>query len=68
MIIIIAIIYFVFLRKSAITEPIEGLLEPEISDSLPAGEQVGQTTPGDKQPLVNYDVTTEAPIKLMVMI
>lgn len=63
LIIIIAIIYFVFLRKPAATVTTETPTENGITNELPTAAQVGTTTPGDKKPNGNYNVATEKPHK-----
>jgi len=64
LIIIIAIIYFVFLRKSAATIPANTPTANNTTNGLPAAEQIGTTTPGDKQPAGTYNIAAETPHKL----
>lgn len=63
LIIIIAIIYFVFLRKPATTVNTGTPTENGITNELPIATQVGTTTPGDKKPNGNYNVAAEKPHK-----
>jgi len=64
LIIIIAIIYFVFLRKPATTVPADTPIENGITNELPTADQVGTTTPSDKQPTGTYNIAAETPHKL----
>lgn len=63
LIIIIAIVYFIFLRKpvAPTTEVIP--LENGTTTELPLSEQVGTTTPGDAPQDGTYNVAAEAPHK-----
>lgn len=64
LIIIIAIIYFVFLRKPAATVPGGNQPESNSAVSLPQSGQAGTTTPGDKKPDAVYNIAAETPRKI----
>jgi len=64
LILVIAIIYFVFLKKSS--TPTEFIPEgTETNVQLPEAEQVGSTTPSDAPKATNYNVALEAPHKII---
>ncbi len=59
LIVIAAIIYFVFMKKAAVEEPLAPVNNQ--TSQLPAGEEKGTTTPSDKpRNYTQYDVTKEA--------
>jgi len=59
LIVIVAIIYFVFMKKAAVEEPLTPPNNP--TSQLPAGEEKGMTTPSDQpRNYTQYDVTKEA--------
>lgn len=58
LLVIAAIIYFVFMKKAATEEPLTPGTNNPISQ-LPAGEEKGTTTPSDKPRRTEYDLTKE---------
>ncbi|MFA6194834.1 MAG: hypothetical protein WC719_03785 [Patescibacteria group bacterium] len=59
LLVIVAIIYFVFMKKAAVEEPLLPADTP--TSQLPAGEEKGTTTPSDQpRNYTQYDVTKEA--------
>lgn len=62
--IIIAIVYFVFLRKPAVVVQNENPTGNEVVNELPQAGQTGVTTPGNKQPTANYNIAAETPRKI----
>lgn len=57
LLVIAAIIYFVFMKKAATEEPL--IPGDSLTSQLPAGEERGTTTPSDKPRRTEYDLTQE---------